>query len=284
MRIGLVLSGGMIKGAYQIGALRAIEQFLMPRDFRCISCSSVGTLNGYAFSVGKLDEIEQMWRDMCDEDNTSVLVSTIMRSSLLQKDINKICSPDDPMHRSFYTTLFNFNKLTVKYQKLSELHREDIPIALKASVAMPVYNKSVQLGEERYFDGAMVDNIPVFPVCRVNPDYLICVYFDGESHRFENPYFDSKIIKICIPGDTFIRESFFLNRESLDRMIDEGYRRTLIKLNSVFGNGTDDLDYIYKYIAYQNKAMSKEEFRITGDVIVSGVNTVARRLAKRVIT
>lgn len=283
MRIGLVLSGGMIKGAYQIGALRAISQFLAPSDFRCISCSSVGTLNGYAFSVGKLSEIEQMWRDMCDE-GTSVLVSTIMRSSLLQQDINKICSPDDPVHRSLYTTLFNFNKMTVKYQKLSELPREDVPTALKASVAMPVYNKSVLLGGEKYFDGAMVNNIPVFPVCRVNPDYLICVYFDGESHRFENPYFDSKIIKICIPGDTFIRESLFLSRESLERMIDEGYRRTLMKLNSVFGNGTEDLDYIYKYISYQNEAMSKGEFRITADVIVSGVNTVARRLAKRVIS
>ena len=51
--IGLVLSGGMVKGAYQIGALKAISEYIQPKDFNCLSCSSIGTLNGCACVVGE---------------------------------------------------------------------------------------------------------------------------------------------------------------------------------------------------------------------------------------
>ena len=47
--IGLVLSGGMAKGAYQIGALQAIDEFFKPSDFSFISSASIGALNSYAY-------------------------------------------------------------------------------------------------------------------------------------------------------------------------------------------------------------------------------------------
>ena len=46
MKIGLVLCGGMAKGAYQIGVLRAIREFVPREDITTISCASVGVLNG----------------------------------------------------------------------------------------------------------------------------------------------------------------------------------------------------------------------------------------------
>ena len=60
MNIGLVLSGGMAKGAYQIGALKAILNFLPIDEIKYISCASVGTLNGYAFAVNKLEHAEKI--------------------------------------------------------------------------------------------------------------------------------------------------------------------------------------------------------------------------------
>ena len=44
-KIGLVLSGGMAKGAYQAGALCAINEYFSPTDFDYVSSASIGTLN-----------------------------------------------------------------------------------------------------------------------------------------------------------------------------------------------------------------------------------------------
>ena len=58
-KIGLVLSGGMLKGAYQVGALKNIrERFSVPA-FRYISAASIGALNSYAFLMDRLDMAEQ---------------------------------------------------------------------------------------------------------------------------------------------------------------------------------------------------------------------------------
>ena len=44
MNIGLVLAGGFAKGAYQIGALRAIREYFEPEDIEYVSASSIGII------------------------------------------------------------------------------------------------------------------------------------------------------------------------------------------------------------------------------------------------
>ena len=51
MNIGLVLSGGMAKGAYQVGALTAIKEIIPDGNIKYISASSVGALNSYAYAI-----------------------------------------------------------------------------------------------------------------------------------------------------------------------------------------------------------------------------------------
>ena len=61
MHIGLVLSGGMGKGAYQIGALTAISEFFAPSDFEYVSAASIGVLNTYAFLTNNLPKARDTW-------------------------------------------------------------------------------------------------------------------------------------------------------------------------------------------------------------------------------
>ncbi|NMD13012.1 MAG: hypothetical protein GYA77_05625 [Candidatus Cloacimonetes bacterium] len=49
LRLGLVLSGGGAKGAYQLGVWKAMEEFGLSRLVRAVSGSSVGSLNGFMF-------------------------------------------------------------------------------------------------------------------------------------------------------------------------------------------------------------------------------------------
>ena len=89
MNIGLVLSGGMAKGALQIGALKALNEYIPREEIKFISCASIGVLNGYAYLMNRLDEAEEMWRIACSDD-TRQFISQILRSSLLQKDIKEL--------------------------------------------------------------------------------------------------------------------------------------------------------------------------------------------------
>ena len=57
MRIGLVLAGGFAKGAYQLGALQALSEFIPRSEIRYMSTASIGTLNGYAFATDQLEFI-----------------------------------------------------------------------------------------------------------------------------------------------------------------------------------------------------------------------------------
>lgn len=66
--VGLVLSGGGAKGAYEVGVWKALVEKGVAREVRVISGTSIGALNGALFaSVADPDKVESLWRDHIDE-------------------------------------------------------------------------------------------------------------------------------------------------------------------------------------------------------------------------
>lgn len=281
MNIGLVLSGGMAKGAYQIGALRAVNAFIPTGEIKYISCSSVGVLNGYAFACEKLDKAEEMWKNLCC-DESRLLFHQIIKSSLLQRNIKDICSDDDRFSAKLYCALFDATHKTVVYKNLSSAKKENIPLYLRASVALPVYNRAVRIDGVSYFDGAPIDNIPVFPLLNCEPDYVICVYFDNTCYKFESARFDDRIIKITFPEKSVFKQNFVFCRDDIEKMISDGFDLTSDVLSSVFRKGYTDLDCIRKTIERRNRS-EKRSLRITGDVLATNLNKAVQRFVKRKI-
>ncbi len=281
MNIGLVLSGGMAKGAYQIGALRALDEFVPKENIRYISCASVGVLNGYAYATESLDRAEEMWKSLCT-NNTRFVITQILRSSLLQQNIVKLCDSRQTPSQTFYAALLDVNSRNIVYKNLSLADANTIPLYLKASVAMPIYNRSVQVLNASYFDGAMIDNIPVFPLSKHELDYIICVYFDDTCYKFENTFFDNKIIKITFPCESMLKQSLIFKKDNIDEMIKEGYEQTRHLLKYVFADGYDNLEHIYRAIGFLNKNQNNS-LRITGDVLVTNLNKITQKLTKRKI-
>lgn len=282
MNIGLVLSGGMAKGAYQIGALKALNEFIPRSEIKHISCASVGVLNGYAYATDNLPKAEQMWKSICSND-TRYIISQILRSSMLQQSISTLYDPDKLLTGTFYSSLLDWGHKNVVYKDLSAVNPGKIPLYLKASVAMPVYNRSVMLDNTAYYDGAMIDNIPVYPLLKHNLDYIICVYFDDTCYKFENTYFDNKIIKITFPCESVLKQSIVFNKQSIENMIKTGYDRTRFILKNVLAEGYENLDYIYRTIDFINQNNRNNSLRITGDVLVTNLNKITQRLTKRKI-
>ena len=279
LNIGLVLSGGMAKGAYQVGALAAISEFIPRSEIGCISCASVGVLNGYAYAVGKLERAFEIWHGLCSEKE-KMLISQVLRSNILGDTVKVLYDKDNTPESTFYTTLLDMANCSVAYKNLASVKKKMIPGYLMASVAMPIYNRAIRIDSIPYFDGAMVDNIPVYPLVRHKPDYTICIYFDDTSYRFENAYFDNRVIKITFPSDSVIRESVVFTKDSIDKMMTVGYERTRHILRSVLYDGYNDLDAVYKAIELQNGG-TPQSFRITGDVLVTNINKVVQKFASR---
>ena len=278
----MVLSGGMAKGAYQIGALKALSNYVPLQEIKYMSCASIGVLNGYAYATGGLDKAEEMWREICHDDSRMV-VSRILRSSMLQQNIQNIYDPDGQLSCAFYCSLLNMNHKTVVYQNLASADKSHIPGYLKASVAMPIYNRAVSVDGVPYFDGAMIDNIPVFPLLKHNIDYIICIYFDDTYFKFENTYFDNKIIKVTFSADSSLRQSLVVSRENTEMMIKEGYEWASHLFHSVFSDGYENCESIYRTIDHMNKLCKTKKLRITGDVMVTGLNRVTQKFTKRKI-
>ena len=59
-RIGLVLSGGGFKGAYQIGVWKALKELGVER-FSAIAGTSVGALNAVLIANDDLESAEEVW-------------------------------------------------------------------------------------------------------------------------------------------------------------------------------------------------------------------------------
>ncbi len=66
--IGLVLAGGGTKGAYEIGAWRALEEAGAMAQITGISGSSIGAFNSALFANGDLPLAEKIWRSMEQAD------------------------------------------------------------------------------------------------------------------------------------------------------------------------------------------------------------------------
>lgn len=282
MNIGLVLSGGMAKGALQLGALYALSEFISPEEIKYVSCASVGTLNGYAYITNKLEQAKQMWSGLCSNGKKMGLTK-FLRSDVLQQSIVNLYDPNDSISSEFYCSLLELSTKSIVYKDLSMVDKDKIPLYLKASVALPVCNRSVQVDGSGYYDGAVVDNVPVFPLLDREIDYIVCIYFDDVCYKFESTDFDNKVIKITFPNETSLRQSFVFQQDSIDNMLVVGYERTKNFLKEYFSDGYDNLEQIYRNIDFVNKNNKDSRLRLTGDVITTNFNKITQKLTRRKI-
>ena len=278
MHIGLVLSGGMGKGAYEIGALTAISEFFDPSDFEYVSAASVGVLNTYAFLTNNLQKAREIWESV-NLKGEKRFITSVLKSTFLQDVITSIVS-HEKIDKNFYVPLLDLGNRELLYYNFKDISPDEAAPYLRASIAMPFYNKGVVIGDKALYDGAVVDNIPIYPVLKNNLDYVICIYFDDFNYIFEDYTADNKIIKLTFPDDKIISNSINISHDAIAYMMDEGYRRTKRILSDIFAAGTEDLEAIYQKIEQINSRDDKKKVRITGDVVVTNMNKVVKRVIR----
>ncbi len=277
-RIGLVLSGGLAKGAYQLGVLKAVDELVDFDSITAISASSVGALNAYAFVNHRLETAEQVWRSL-NCKGMKDFIRNVLQSDFLDRQIKRFAVPQRVESKKFYTTLLNTKEKNIDYINLCAIEPNLVQKFIRASVALPPFNQPMQILDTAYLDGALADNIPISPLVKENLDCIICIYFDDYNYSFENRTIDEKTVKINQQSSMFMKNVFLFRHEYIEQMIDDGYQYGRGVLCEFFENG--QLIPTYKTrIDDFNRQNENLKWYVTCEVLTKRLNKVTQKYLK----
>ena len=187
--VGLVLSGGGGKGAYQIGVLRALAEEGQLDKVVAVAGTSIGAVNAVLYAQGDFDKAYKTWDDI----DMGVLFD--FDPAMLAQ--GKICFSRDEMNR-LMNQYIDYDKIATseleiycgvaeelgvdnyrpEYMKLNGRSVSEIQNILMASTALPVVYDTVVIGGKHYRDGGVVDNEPVKPLYDAGIRKFILVNLD----------------------------------------------------------------------------------------------------------
>ena len=182
---GLVLDGGGARGAYQIGAWKALHEAGV--QIRGIAGTSVGALNGALICMGDVDEAEHIWKEMTfskvmdvDDDwmerlfQKEVPMRELLKELMLRlRDGGIDVTPlKDLIHNvldedRIRSAGIDFSLLTFSLSDMKELDLtlDEIPEGLLAffvlASACLLGFKNEPLHGKTYLDGGVINNVPL---------------------------------------------------------------------------------------------------------------------------
>lgn len=277
MKRALCLQGGGAKGAFQAGAIKALKE--RGYKFNCAVGASVGCLNAAMVAQGKIDELYSLWENL---DLTDVLpvdriaeggrlsfrsvassalniltqgVDTSRIRAILEKNVD-----EDALRSS----KINFGLVTVeggKEKNLKKLFINDIPRGklidfMMASAALPLFKK-VEIEGTRYWDGGMIDNLPLSMLVEKGYENITAIRLGGNlSYKPKQ----GEKVKIEYIDPTFSAGQLInFSSAALNRSLRMGYFDALRHLDSLTGK-----TYYLKSFAMRDLAKTLAR---TGDFI-----------------
>ena len=255
MKKGLVLEGGGTKGAYQIGAYKALRELGI--KFTGIAGTSIGALNGALIAQDDFDAMEDIWINYdyksfmnIDEDTYERYKNIEMKTKnfydvvdLINKarkkqgiditPLRKLVSEkidEDKIRKSNMdfgiTTAYWDGKI---YPKL--LYIEDIPKGklvdyLIASASLPIFELD-KLDDKLYLDGMFTDNIPINMLAQRGYDDIVVIRLvDDFLGKMAINKYDNLNLKVIVPSQS-LGGSLNKDREHMEENIKLGYFDTM---------------------------------------------------------
>ena len=173
-KVAVVLGGGGNLGAIQVGQLRALAERDIVPDI-VLGCS-VGALNGGAFAadptMAGVRHLEQIWTEIQHEPETLMPGSWIPNPVLLLRK-GAALNPNDGLRRTILRFLAGretFDELRLPFQCVAtdvdagaEAWFSDGPLLdpILASAALPAVYPVVSIGDRRFLDGGVLNNVPI---------------------------------------------------------------------------------------------------------------------------
>lgn len=210
--LGLALEGGGAKGAFHIGAVKALLE--NGYEFDGVVGTSIGAFNGALISQGDFEKAYDLWINMEPSmlfDIEDECMRNIVHNGLTKETIKYISSrtinlienrgiDTSKMRRVLYenvdeyklrTSNIDFGMVTVSIPDFNpvEVYKEDIPAGkirdyIMASANFPGF-KLYPIDGKYYIDGGIYDNCPVNLLIRKGYKDIIAVR-TSKNDRFSN--------------------------------------------------------------------------------------------------
>lgn len=181
----IALSGGGAHGAYQAGILQALNEEGI--QFRAISGTSIGAINGLFLAVDRIPEMIEHWKELHPFRLLRIhplrgFFNSISRSLLsdsLQREILQPYAKIEELRNSgknLIISTVSVQSAKVFYHRALEMRSdEELLQHILASSAVPGIFPPVELGKEQHVDGGLLSNTPIEPLLDYEPDAIISV-------------------------------------------------------------------------------------------------------------
>jgi predicted acylesterase/phospholipase RssA len=193
-KVGVVLSGGSARCAFQIGVLETLLE-LGVRPALCVAVSG-GAWNGAALSAGTVHRLRHYWR-------------AFVRMPYL--DVRNLLREHSPyrfteMHRRTFSRYVGIERLHapealplfVGVTRLRDRQgayfdaravEDPLALLLASNYVPPFYTRAPRIEGERYGDGGLSDNLPYEKAFAEGCDAVVLVTMKGESEGkpYRNP-------------------------------------------------------------------------------------------------
>jgi len=157
--VGVVLSGGGTRGFAHLGVLKALEESNIKPDI--ISSVSAGSVVGALYADGKTPE--EILGVLTSKKLFTYLEITIPKTGLVkmsgfEKTLKKLLKAENFEDLSIPLKVFAVNMNTAKY---TCFEKGPLAIAVKASSSIPIIFQPVEINDELFTDGGLINNFPV---------------------------------------------------------------------------------------------------------------------------
>ncbi len=228
MKIGLVLSGGLAKGAVQAGFLRAFEEVVGSEHVCCVSGASIGLLNGYMFCKGQTRQLLDIWKSV-HFDSVPDLVCHTFFKRYLNHVVKQVLNKDDHLHIPLYSPICYLPFLHMNYARMIGEFSPKWYSFVRGAVAFPVVSGGIRFFRGQIvIDGGTVDNVPVCPLAtQEKPDVILVLHFLSK-YRPRKEYLDTNIpifdFDLSVDGK-YKKSTFDFHHETIEEMLQYGYQR-----------------------------------------------------------
>lgn len=249
VKIGLMLSGGGAKGAYQLGVIHALFESGLIHDVKVISGVSIGAINTIMLMAGKTyEEMREIWNELDQKAVFSTPNNLLNKpkslfsvAPLAETLIAKI--PLEKVRKSRYqgyaTAALMYSKEAMKHQVDTDSMEKVVfhlntfknPYdAVLASASIPVIFGPTTIDGFNYVDGGILDNDPIQPLIDAGCNLIFAIPLD---YKFNPHLYDHLPITIV----DFTASSAF-EKDAINYFID------MVKFNNKFKDMKENFGYL----------------------------------------
>lgn len=259
-KLGLTLSGGGGKGAYQIGAWQAMRDLGLDSQLSAIAGTSVGGLNGAMFAQGKFDQARDMWlniesRNMLslqDVPGLAAQLASMAAGGVIAQTISHFVSTKGFFKQDGLKSMIaegldagrlasSALPLTVALHNTKANRVDYLPVRdadsaadmLLGTAALPMIFDEVRIQGSTYSDGGFywglphknLDNAPIIPLIEAGCDTIIVVYLSPDDLSIDPRHYPGVRILPVVPTRTLggVTATLDFSNEGAARRMEQGY-------------------------------------------------------------